>query len=227
MTFKPDQISALQAPLDSRHVKGRSQGGRTVSYVEGWHAIAEANRIFGFDMWSRETIDLRVLGEPREVDGKMRVGYSARVRITVTTPEGREITREGCGFGQGIDKDVDQAHESALKEAETDAMKRAFMTFGNPFGLALYDKDRANVADGQQIAVQALADKHKAAFKAATSLDGLKAAWEAALKDKNQFSAPLQQDLRKAMMDRMEAIKAEDNPFPPAGADDGDRPAAH
>ncbi|MDM7954732.1 MAG: Rad52/Rad22 family DNA repair protein [Cyanobium sp. CZS 25K] len=33
-----------------------------------------------------------------------------------------------------------QAHESALKEAETDAMKRALMTFGHPFGLALYDK---------------------------------------------------------------------------------------
>src|SRR5262249_13193550 len=34
-----------------------------------------------------------------------------------------------------------------VKEAETDAMKRALMTFGNPFGLALYDKDQTNVAD--------------------------------------------------------------------------------
>ena len=33
------------------------------------------------------------------------------------------------------------------KEAETDARKRALMTFGNPFGLALYDKTQANVAD--------------------------------------------------------------------------------
>ena len=38
--------------------------------------------------------------------------------------------------------DLGQAHESALKEAETDAMKRALMTFGNPFGLALYDKQQ-------------------------------------------------------------------------------------
>jgi len=35
--------------------------------------------------------------------------------------------------------------ESAAKEAETDAMKRALMTFGNPFGLALYDKSKAHV----------------------------------------------------------------------------------
>lgn len=79
-------------------------------------------------------------GLPYEVDGKMRVEYMARVRITVAG-----VIRDGCGFGQGIDRDVGQAHESALKEAETDAMKRALMTFGNPFGLALYDKSRENV----------------------------------------------------------------------------------
>ena len=42
--------------------------------------------------------------------------------------------------------DLGLAHESALKEAETDAMKRALMTFGNPFGLALYDREQRNVA---------------------------------------------------------------------------------
>ena len=34
------------------------------------------------------------------------------------------------------------------KEAATDALKRALRTFGNPFGLALYDKSRENVDDG-------------------------------------------------------------------------------
>jgi DNA repair and recombination protein RAD52 len=57
--------------------------------------------------------------------------------------------RDGCGAGHGIDRDAGLAHESALKEAETDAMKRAFMTFGNPFGLALYDKEQANVVHDQ------------------------------------------------------------------------------
>jgi hypothetical protein len=31
-------------------------------------------------------------------------------------------------------------------EAETDAMKRALVTFGNPFGLALYDKSQRQVS---------------------------------------------------------------------------------
>lgn len=143
MTFSTDQIGQLKAPLNSAHVKSRSQAGRSLSYVEAWHAIAEANRIFGFDAWNRETVELRLLGEPRLTDGKYRVGYMAKVRVTVG-----DVIREGCGFGSGIDKDPDQAHESALKEAESDAMKRALMTFGNPFGLALYDKAQANVVTG-------------------------------------------------------------------------------
>lgn len=155
MTFTADQNAALSAPLDRNVVAHRDQGGKQLSYIEAWHAIAEANRIFGFDGWNRETVELRQLGQPRDVNGKARVGYSARVRITVTTPAGTTIVREGCGFGSGIDKDVDQAHESALKEAESDAMKRALMTFGNPFGLALYDKTQANVAVVEATAVTA------------------------------------------------------------------------
>lgn len=137
-------IAELQKPLDPKHVASRQQGGGDVQYIEGWHAIAEANRIFGFDGWTRETVEISQLGDPYEVNGKWRVNYRAKVRVEVAS-EFSTIVREGCGFGQGIDKDVGQAHESALKEAETDAMKRALMTFGNPFGLALYDKSRANV----------------------------------------------------------------------------------
>lgn len=128
------------------------QGGRNVSYIEGWHAIAEANRIFGYDSWDRETLDFRCVAErerkigrpPNQKDG-WGVSYIAKVVVRVGP-----IVREGCGAGHGIDVDVGQAHESALKEAETDAMKRAMMTFGNPFGLALYDKTQENVADGEK-----------------------------------------------------------------------------
>lgn len=150
--FTKQQIEALSAKLDGSAVKQRSQAGRSLSYIEGWHAIAEANRIFGFDMWHRETVEMRQLGEPRECKiGKApyekdgwRVAYMAKVRIEVFAGE-RCIIREGCGYGSGIDADLGAAHESALKEAETDAMKRALMTFGNPFGLALYDKSQENV----------------------------------------------------------------------------------
>lgn len=145
--FTEGQNAQLSAPLMRENVKTRAQSGRSLSYIEGWHAIAEANRIFGFDGWMRETVDLKCVAEKDRKIGREKadgwgVTYTARVRVTVG-----DIIREGCGTGHGIDRDLGQAHESALKEAETDAMKRAFMTFGNPFGLALYDKTQANVSD--------------------------------------------------------------------------------
>jgi DNA recombination protein Rad52 len=146
-------IDALKEPLNPDNVKSRNQGGRSVSYIEGWHAIAEANRIFGFDGWSRNTIGFNCVSERERKVGKNQepgwgVTYTARVRILVIN-DGKEIIRDGCGSGHGIDKDLGQAHESAIKEAETDAMKRALMTFGNPFGLALYDKEQKEVARPQ------------------------------------------------------------------------------
>ena len=53
--------------------------------------------------------------------------------------------REGIGTGFGRAPQPELAHDIALKAAETDATKRAFATFGNPFGLALYDRDQAQV----------------------------------------------------------------------------------
>lgn len=147
MSFTAEQVKELKADLSSAHVKKRSQGGRAVSYIEGWHAIAEANRIFGFDGWARETVECRCVNERERAIGSQQkpgwgVSYIAKVRITLGS-----VVREGYGAGHGIDQDLGQAHESAIKEAETDAMKRALMTLGNPFGLALYDKTQANVSD--------------------------------------------------------------------------------
>lgn len=139
-----EQKAELAKPLAKSAVKKNPKG---FDYVEGWHAIAEANRIFGFDCWNRETLDMVQLGDPeQDAKGNWRVAYRCRVRVTVYAGE-RIITRDGTGYGSGIVKDIRDAHESAVKEAETDAMKRALMTFGNPFGLALYDKTKANVCD--------------------------------------------------------------------------------
>ena len=154
-TFSTEQITALSAPLDRAKVRQREQGRSQVSYLEGWQVIAEANRIFGFDGWQRETVALRCVNQSERTIGARGtsrdqrpgwgVTYTARVRITVGESTGAQLIREGCGAGHGIDTDLGQAHESALKEAETDAMKRALMTFGNPFGLALYDKQQREV----------------------------------------------------------------------------------
>ncbi|MFN5193297.1 MAG: RAD52 family DNA repair protein [Cyanobacteriota bacterium] len=149
--FSPEQLAALAAPLDRANVRQREQGRGKVAYVEGWFAVAEANRIFGFDGWQRQTIAVRCVAQAERSIGRDQkpgrgVTYTARVLVTVTAGGLPPLIREGSGAGPGIDVDLGQAHESALKEAETDAMKRALMTFGNPFGLALYDKAQRQVS---------------------------------------------------------------------------------
>lgn len=143
MSFTEAQVKELSGDLDMTRTKTRKlygEEGRELTYIPSHYAIREANRIFGFDGWTREVVDFReVQCEQRQNSkGKMQwyVSYIGRVSVAV---EG--IIRQGCGYGQGIDADLGQAHESAWKEMESDSLKRALMTFGDPFGLCLYDKD--------------------------------------------------------------------------------------
>src|SRR5262249_21642672 len=55
------------------------------------------------------------------------------------------ICRDGHGSGMGTGSSPGEAHETAVKEAETDATKRALVTFGNAFGLCLYDREQKQV----------------------------------------------------------------------------------
>ena len=138
MEFSKEQVEKLNEPILGANVKEREAGwggkDNTLAYVEGYHVIAEANRIFGFGNWSSQTIETTcVQNEPKAVS------YIAKVRITVG-----DVIREGTGAGHGNQTNHGNNHESAIKEAETDARKRAFMQFGNQFGLSLYNgKDKS------------------------------------------------------------------------------------
>jgi DNA recombination protein Rad52 len=143
MAFTEDQRKALAAKLSCRHVKTRLADGATIPYVEGWRVIAEANRIFGHDSWDRTTLSPKCLWSEMQ-RGQRVCFYTTKVRITVRAGP-LTITRDGIGTGLGRSPAPELAHEMALKAAETDATKRALATFGNPFGLALYDKDMAQV----------------------------------------------------------------------------------
>ena len=142
MGFSAKQVLALRRNLDGRHIRTREANGRELSYIEGWFAISEANRIFGFDGWSRETVESRCV-LARENRGSFLAVYVAKVRITVTA-QGSTVVREGHGSGEGRGTSPGEVHDIALKAAETDATKRALTTFGRPFGLELYRQARAS-----------------------------------------------------------------------------------
>ena len=164
----------LDKPLDAANVKTRQQSGVTMSYIEGYHAINEANRIFGFDGWSLNTRDINLVQAVQDDKGKWIVGYTCICVVTVG-----EVVRYGAGFGQGNNPDLGRAHESAIKEAETDAMKRALRTFGNQFGLALYDKEQRDVVhvelfDPRKWFREALTPEQQVEFKQLCEARGVK-----------------------------------------------------
>lgn len=148
MTFTPEQIKALEAPLSAEHIKKPSgRFGPKGDYLEGWHVINELNRVFGFGGWSYTialTRDALDLGKDNNGNDQWQAAYTCICTLTVG-----DVTRQDVGFGSGFAKGVGDAIEGATKEAATDALKRAARTFGNIFGLALYDKSRANVDRGE------------------------------------------------------------------------------
>ena len=152
--FTPEQRALLEGKLDKANVKSRrGANGRAVAYLEAWHVIDMANEVFGFGNWDAETVEMNREHEPVQIPpseehpkGGIVVTYSARVRLTVYSQDGsRKVVRERSGGHRGFGRTVGQAVEDCIKAAETDATKRAFVTFGNIFGLALYDREQRNV----------------------------------------------------------------------------------
>ena len=142
----------LGQPLDRKNVSQRQQGNTTLSYIAGHHAIREANRIFGYDGWklSVESFDVASKEEyekPAYNSGDPPIPMHRICVCAVVTIEALGVKRTDVGYGEGSAKTLSAAHESAGKEAVTDAMKRAFRTFGDQFGNALYDKQQKHVAD--------------------------------------------------------------------------------
>lgn len=169
----------LTKPLDSKHVQPPKQYGPKGDYIEAWHAQAEANRIFGFGGWSQTVLETNCVMQAEREIGKNKdqgwgVTYTAHVRVTVDS-----VTREDYGAGHGYDRDLGLAHESAIKEAVSDAVKRALKSFGNPFGLALYDKTKANVADNSAVRRDEAITADRELINSADTLDELQAAWMA------------------------------------------------
>ena len=147
MSFTQTQVRKLRSRLQARHVRTREAEGISLSYLEGWHVLSEANRIFGFDGWDRETVSSECVWT-KQVNGRFCAAYVTRIRIRVRAGDA-VITREGSGAGESSAASPGQAHEFAAKAAETDATKRALMTFGNAFGLSLYGGTAETRSKGQ------------------------------------------------------------------------------
>ena len=132
-------LQALSEELDTSRVSSRTERNQTLSYLETWDVIDAANRIFGYDGWAYEVVEMTPLP----------LGWSAKVKIQAG---GVHRTDVGfCAYANRSGNEPTAGHvEMAIKGAVSDGLKRAFRTFGAQFGNTLYDRESPDRAGNQQ-----------------------------------------------------------------------------
>ena len=157
--LSPAVTNALSQPIDPALVSQRKgRGGRVFDYLEGHVVIGQANRIFGHGGWGYELAGDVTLRRIETVDtqtGEVTVsqGYSAPVRVTVAGA----LPRTDLGV-HPVAEDTLDGHDTAMKGAVTDGMKRAFRSFGVQFGNGFYgDQTQSSPAAPQPQRVPAQA----------------------------------------------------------------------
>ena len=137
--LSPAVTNALSQPLDPALVSQRKgRGGRVFDYLEGHVVIDQANRIFGYGGWGYELVGDVTLRRIETVDtqtGEVKVShaYSAPVRVTVAGA----LPRTDTGV-HPVAEETPDGHDTAIKAAVTDGMKRAFRSFGVQLGNGFY-----------------------------------------------------------------------------------------
>ena len=150
--LSPAVTQALGQPLDPALVfQRKGRGGRVFDYLEGHAVIDQANRIFGYGGWGYELVGdvtLRRIEtvDPQTGEVKVSLGYSAPVRVTVAGA----LPRTDLGV-HPVAEDTLDGHDTAMKGAVTDGLKRSFRSFGVQFGNGFYgDQPQAGNAPQPQ-----------------------------------------------------------------------------
>ena len=159
--LSPAVTQALGQPIDPALVSQRKgRGGRVFDYLEGHAVIDQANRIFGYGGWGYELVGDVTLRRIETVDpqtGEVTVsqGYSAPVRVTVAGA----LPRTDLGVHPVAEDNLD-GHDTAMKGAVTDGLKRAFRSFGVQFGNGFYGDQPQAASTGrpERVPVQAQAN---------------------------------------------------------------------
>jgi len=151
------QLKTLSEPLDPARVS--QSGGQ--SHLEAWDVRATLSRIFGHAEWSSDLLDVVMVYEentaPDKPEPRWRCGYRATVRITIHAT-GATYTEAAFGgtIGTMPNSKRDDAHDTAIKTAESQALKRAATNLGTAFGLSLYNDGAMGDVVGAALAVDVI-----------------------------------------------------------------------
>ncbi len=139
-----EQVGILMRGIDGARVATRSQSGRSMSYVEAYDIKATLIRIFGFGGFSAEVINsslLRVIEKPGRNDKINQLAIcQSTVRLTIHSigPEWQDAVYTETAVGSNEQPAIEEAIDTAMKSASSDALKRCAIYLGDQFGLSLY-----------------------------------------------------------------------------------------
>ena len=147
-----EQVTRLLEGINGARVKQRDG----MSHLEAYDIRRELTRVFGFGRWSARVTSMELIYErlPRmskqsgrwvaDEAGETRVyvGYRCGLLLRVHAPDGTLLAEyeewaagDASNFPLGSHA---EAHDFAIKTAESQALKRCAVNLGDQFGLSLY-----------------------------------------------------------------------------------------
>jgi hypothetical protein len=148
------QREMLLRPLNEQRVL-IAQGQ---SHLPAFDVVAHLTRIFGFEGWDKQILDLHLISEQAvayEKNGAKKNGwdvtYGCRMRLTIYdisamnafVPRNERIVKvidDGATGSATHMPDRGDAHDFAMKNAISYAIKRCAKDLGDQFGLSLYNR---------------------------------------------------------------------------------------
>jgi recombination DNA repair RAD52 pathway protein len=112
------------------------------SHLEAWDVRAHLIRVFGFGEWSADLVDISLIHDlettTRAGKEARKVAYRATVRL-ILHATGASYTEAAVGESVMPTFKHGDAHDMAIKTAESQALKRCAINLGTQFGLSLYN----------------------------------------------------------------------------------------
>jgi recombination DNA repair RAD52 pathway protein len=180
MSLTNEQINELLKPINQERVFRDAHG---FAYVEAWDVRRTMNAVFGFGEWSADVQRMEIISE-REVtmkNGKTgwNVVYRAQCVLRLGDMFGASASYTEWAAGAATNPTYSEAHDQAIKTAESQAFKRCAVNLGDQFGLSLYNDGStdATVLEivGQEHADSGMVDTWLVNLKEAVNMDDLDA----------------------------------------------------
>lgn len=173
MSLTNEQVEALLEPLHPGRVR-QVQGN---SHLEAWDIRRHLLRVFGWGGFDIETLECACILErsfwsekPTEpFKGRHTVAYRMRLRLIIKDPGGNEVTHfDGAAIGDAQNQpSLADAHDMALKTADSQALKRCAINLGDRYGLSLYNKGQTGA-----VVSKTLGNVHKTVHEAIEDVHG-------------------------------------------------------